>query len=59
MKYQLWTTKGRKSADTLKALAAWYAMTQPSAARIAHNNIEAELDGETLADVLSTVQRGE
>lgn len=42
--YQLITTKGRKSADTLEALAAWLLEMQPSSTRIVHGKIEAEVE---------------
>lgn len=42
--YQLITTKGRKSADNISTLAAWYSMMQPSSARIVHGEMEAEID---------------
>lgn len=42
--YQLITTKGRKCADTLTTLSAWYAVMQPSSARIVSGDLEAEVD---------------
>ena len=42
--YQLITTKGRKSADTLEALAAWIEEMQPSSTRIVWGEIEAEVE---------------
>jgi len=44
MKYQLHTTKGRKSADTLAELADWLREMQPSSVRIVRDNIEAEVE---------------
>lgn len=42
--FQLITTKGRKSADTLEALAAWLQEMQPSSVRIVRGDIEAEVE---------------
>lgn len=42
--FQLITTKGRKSADTLEALAAWLQEMQPSSVRIVWGDIEAEVE---------------
>ncbi len=42
--YQLITTKGRKSADTLEALAEWLLDMQPSSTRIVWGDIEAEVE---------------
>ena len=44
--YQIITTKGRKSADTLEALAAWLLEMQPSSTRIVHGDVEAEVEWE-------------
>lgn len=51
--YQLITTKGRKSADTLEALAAWLKEMQPSSVRIVWGEIEAEVDCSDDADVIA------
>lgn len=37
--YQLITSKGRKSAETLEALAAWLLEMQPSSTRIVHGDL--------------------
>lgn len=42
--YQLITSKGRKSADTLEALAEWLLDMQPSSTRIVWGDIEAEVE---------------
>lgn len=42
--YQLITSKGRKSADTLEALAAWLLKMQPGSTRIVHGDLEAEVE---------------
>lgn len=42
--YQLITTKGRKSADSLADLAAWLLEMQPSSVRIVWGEIEAEVE---------------
>ena len=50
--YQLITTKGRKSADTLEALAAWIEEMQPSSTRIAWGEIETEVECSDDADAI-------
>lgn len=42
--YQVITSKGRKSAGTLEAIAAWLLEMQPSSTRIVWGDVEAEVE---------------
>lgn len=54
---QLITTKGRKSCETIDAAAAWLEEMQPSSVRIAHGDIECEVECPDGAGTIATELR--